>query len=439
MKMLNKSVEKFPIRFTLSSFLFIYVLQYPVSQLLHPIADPTYYSLQAWVEAIAFVISSSLVFIFALKLGMSGNKTATVFQHDNVTTFQAKAAPLWLVIALASLFALWSYIMIQLKVGMTIYTDFEILPYKLTGILFYGRLFLQPLILSSIAYSCRKSYKRWLLLVILFCLGGWVSLASGSRFVGIMFSLPLLLATSGRNRLMFWLGGVSFFIIVASLSRHFYLPYIIGDDYIQIYANDEYQSSSTENIWLIPLGYVFGRTMGIGEVLMTLSYGEITESFKDAMFRLISAFFPFVATENGASIKNIYGLSDNAFGGLGLDMFSNFWVMYGGTILTYFIGLFITAWLLGKTYVAATRLFFKLGQEKVLNNFAFVILLILIFEGRISLFPAILLITWVAQQPISLRLYWTILRFIPGFQIKRKAVSNMYVHQQLEANNSILR
>ena len=72
--------------------------------------------------------------------------------------------------------------MVNLKIGMTIYSDFESLPFKLTGLLFYGRLFIQPMILAYIAHGYSSSKWKSLIFVLLLALGAWATLTSGSRF-----------------------------------------------------------------------------------------------------------------------------------------------------------------------------------------------------------------------------------------------------------------
>jgi len=421
MQEVYKIDKSFPLQFSTGAFIFLYIVQYPALRLLNPNDLSINYSVGDWFIAYLFVISSMIVFLFFLYIGI-GNRRVIVTKPIAINSAIRKLT-IWKVFGIFLLFAAWSYLMVQLKIGMTIYTDFDPLPFKMTGVLFYGRLFIQPFILLYIAFSFQRSNKRWLILLLLIALGAWVSLASGSRFIAIMFSLPLLLLVSGRSKILLFFGAAYLFIIIATLSRHFYLPMVIGGDYIEIYANDVYQLVIIENIWITPIAYLFSRTMGIAELLLTLSFGDITPNFIDAIQRLFSTFLPFIPQGAGVSIKNIYGFDDDVFGGLGLDLLSNYWIMYGGTVPTYLVGIVITSWLLGKIYRVFSVIFFKIGGAEYIS-FLFVLLFILVFEGRSHLFPYILIAGWIAGQPHSLQIYRSILSIFLGRRKRRMIADN---------------
>lgn len=410
--------KKFPLLFTVWAFIFLYIVQYPVLLLLNPYYPIVSYSISDWIGAYLFVISSLAIFLLFLYMGMGSRRVftrKTISTNINITTL-----PLWMTSGIFLLFAAWSYLMVQLKIGMTIYADFDPLPFRLTGFLFYGRLFIQPFVLLYIAFSFHRSTKRWVILMLLLALGGWVSLASGSRFIAIMFSLPVLLLITGRARVLFFLTATSLFITIATLSRHFYLPGVIGGEYLEIYANDAYQAAMTNNLWMTPIVYLFGRTMGISELLLTLNYGDITPSLWDAIQRLFSTFLPFMEQGAGVSIKNIYGYDNDVFGGFGLDLLSNYWVFYGGSVPTYIVGLAITSWLIGIIYRKFAVILFKVGGLEYIK-FLFVLLFILVFEGRSHLFPYILAAGWIVGQPYSLRIYRSILSVFLG-RLKHRMV-----------------
>jgi len=412
---------KTPFQFSIVAFFFLYVIQYPVYRWLYPEILLIDYSTETWLLAYGFIIASCILFLFSLQLGLAG-KNIVILPQSQIYNLNFKRLPLWLVITIFGFFAAWSYLMVELKIGMTIYADFDPLPFKMIGILFYGRLILQPLILVIIAYSFNTSNQRWLIILLLLTIGAYVSYASGSRFVGILFSFPLLVATTGKLRWLIWLLGGSLFTIIATLSRNFYLPFVIGGDLLQIYANEEIQNSALENIWLLPISYLFGRSMGINEVLMTLSFGEITRTFQDALLQLLSNFIFFIPPGVSVSIKNIYGLSDDAFGGFGLDFFSNYWVIYGGTIPTYMIGLMLTGWLLGRTYRIVMRMMFKYGMNERFHVFIFIVLFLLVYEGRSRLLLYLLIFGWLAQQPIFIRIYKSFLRGMPRTSLRRSLI-----------------
>src|SRR5579862_316952 len=70
--------RKAPFRFIWFFLLFVYVLQYPLSLLLPPIADVKSYDHSEWLVAYGFVIVSALIFLGAIYGGMSG-QPATIY------------------------------------------------------------------------------------------------------------------------------------------------------------------------------------------------------------------------------------------------------------------------------------------------------------------------------------------------------------------------
>lgn len=394
---------KYPLRFAWISLFFIYVLQYPLSRLIiNASSESAQYDYVEWMIAYSFVIVSSAIIMASLYVGMAGSPV----RIDQPVQFRwtlRRRIRLSTVMLSFALFFLWSYLMLHLKIGMTIYADFDPLPFKLVGLLVYGRLCFQPLILAYIARSYASSGFKWFVFPMLVALGVWVSLTSGSRFAGIMFALPMLFLYKGKSKYVAFSTALFLNITVASLTRHFYLPFQIGGEYIEIYANEAYQATITESIILLPIYYIIGRPMGMAEVLMTLNFGEITPSFLDSLLSLFSYFVPFVPRGDSVSIKNIYGHDDDSFGGLGLDMFSNYWVFFGGSLALYLLGLVLIGWMLGKTYrllaIALMQLGFKEGSMLI-----FVLLFILIFEGRGFLFTFLLIAAYILSRRGTFRI-----------------------------------
>jgi hypothetical protein len=385
--------KKAPMRFAWVSLIFIYVLQYPLSQLLPDATPIPQYDWSVWLLSYSFVVLSVAILISTLYVGLSGRSIKIYPSLQRKWSPNKRMSFTW-VMALFSVFGFWSYLMVKLNIGMTIWTDFEQLPYRITGILFYGRLFIQPIILAYVAVAYVNSKLKWIVYLLLIALGAWVSLSSGSRFAGIIFALPLLLLFSGKSRYLAFGLPLLIFIVIATLSRSFYLPMVVGDsELMQIYANEAHQSSITENIFLLPISYIIVRTMGINEVVMTLNFGNTTPGLFDSLQVFMAYFLPFISSGSSVSIKNIYGLSDDAFGGFGLDMFSNFWVMFGGDPFLYSIGLGLMGWLLGKTYRMFAIGMARFGM-KGFGFLVFIILFILIFEGRGNLFPALFMLGW---------------------------------------------
>ena len=389
--------KKAPMFFTWVSLIFIYVLQYPLSQLLPNATPIPQYDWSSWLVAYGFVLLSVAIFMPSLYVGLSGKqiKIVPTIRSSWKTT---KCLGLPIVFIVFAMFGLWSYLMVDLKIGMTIHADFDPLPFRLTGILFYGRFFIQPLVLAYIAVGYTNSKLKWLIYLLLIALGAWVSLSSGSRFVGILFAMPMLLLFNGKRSYLAFGFPLLVFIVIASLSRNFYLPMIIGDhELIRIYSNEAQQASVTENIYLLPILYLINRTMGIAEVLLTLGFGNLSTSFFVSLQTFASYFLPFIPPGLAPSVKNIYGFSDDVFGGFGLDMFSTYLVKFGGDYSLYTVGLALTGWLLGKTYRMFAIGLIRFG----LHGFGFLIFIlffILVFEGRAYLFLNLFMLAWLFSR-----------------------------------------
>jgi hypothetical protein len=170
------------------------------------------------------------------------------------------------------------------------------------------------------------------------------------------------------------------------------LPYQIGGNYIEIYANEIYQDNISKDLILLPFQYVIFRIMGISELMMTLSY-QYPSSLMNGLYSLISYFTPLLKNGVLVSAKTILGFNDDEFGGFGLDTFSNYWLYFGRNLISYILGLSFISWMFGRIYVFSSiflqKIRFKEGELVI-----FVLLLILFMDGRASMFPILLLISW---------------------------------------------
>lgn len=399
--------RKAPVIVSLVCLFYIYILQLPLSQVLPDAVSLPHYGIQDWLNAYLFASLSTFIFVGAIFFSLKGR----VVISDVRISFEAipiKKMSIPIVFLLVTLFALWSYLMVSYKIGITIYANFDPLPYHLTGALFYGRLLLQPLTLAYLAMGYRNTKNKWIVFILLVLLGSWASMASGSRFIALLFSVPLMLMLNGINRYV--IASIAFltFVTIATLSRSLYLPYVIGGEYILIYANDQYVDALLENLYMLPISYVIYRPMGMGELLMTLDYGQITSSFNEALQKSFAYFFPFLIDSPGVSIKNIYGLNEDAFGGFSLDMFSIFWLSFGGNWFIYIAGLILIGFLLGKTYFFASLGLEQLGLKQLQIPF-FILLFILAFEGRGFLMPWLFIVSWIFSRDWVPRMFSRIL------------------------------
>jgi len=310
--------------------------------------------------------------------------------------------------------------MLFFRTGITIYQEPYPLPLRLNGLLYYGRIFIQPLILSLIANLYRESRYKYLISFLFLLLGIWVSITSGSRFLSVVFSLPIYFILEGKKKYFFCLIYFLIFIFIASLTRNFVLPYFIGGELLQIYANNALQSNILSNFWLLPITTIVGRSMGISELLLTLDFGNITSSFFEAFTKLLSAFFPYFFEQIGSSIRSVMGLKEyGGSGGVALDLFSNIWIKFGGRFITYIIGLNLTGLFLGKIYENFYILLYKFKFQTLIPIFS-IMLFLVIFEGRIFLLPFILLISYLVRTKLFIKMIKNSFRYLTGKESKIK-------------------
>jgi hypothetical protein len=390
----TKINRKMPLGIMLFFFLFIYILQYPISLFITNEPELRFnFTIPLLLKSYLFVFFSLIILFTFFFFGTlnSTKKVSRIIKKKFIIKINHNKT-----FFILFFFYLWSFLMLKLKVGMTFYTDFQPLPFRLTGILFYGRLIIQPIVLSLFSFYYATSKSRSIYFSIIFFLGLIVAITSGSRFASIMFAMPLLLLFNGKTKFIIFGSAIFLYILTATLSRHFFLPYQIGGNYIEIYANEIYQDNISKDLILLPFQYVIFRIMGISEVMMTLSY-HYPSSIINGFYSLISYFIPLLKNDIVVSAKTIYGLSDDEFGGFGLDTFSNYWLYFGRNLITYILGLSFISWLFGRVYVFVSiflqKISFKEGELVV-----FVLLFILFMDGRASMFPIFLFISWILYK-----------------------------------------
>ena len=397
---------------------FIYGLQLPLNRILNKQVTLGDYNSGQWVQAYIFVLISSFFLLVSLYFSIT-NKKINIKTFNIEIDVKSNKNFIKVVLIIASFF-LWSAIMFIYRTGITIYNEPIALPFRLNGILYYGRLFIQPLFLSLIANLYRESRYKYLISFLFFLLGIWVCITSGSRFIAILFSLPIFFLLEGKKKYFFWLIYLLIFIFIASLTRNFVLPYLIGGDLLLIYANNDYQSTIvSSDFWLLPINTIVVRSMGISKLLLTLDFGNTTSSFLDSFSKLLSAFFPYLFESIGVSIWDIYGVKQYNYAGVGLDLFSNLWMKFGGRFITYIIGLNLTGLLVGKIYENFSIILYKFKFETLVPVFS-IMLFLIIFEGRIFLLPFILLISYFSRTKSCIKLIATFLMYLVRNESKMK-------------------
>ncbi len=118
--------RKMPLQLMLYFLIFIYIIQYPVSLLIT--GEPEFrfkVTTPLLIEAYLFVIYSVFILISFFYLGTkNGKKKVSLLAIKKIKGIQRYTFLIFFVCYL------WSFLMLKMKIGMTIYTDFESLPFK---------------------------------------------------------------------------------------------------------------------------------------------------------------------------------------------------------------------------------------------------------------------------------------------------------------------
>jgi len=370
---------------------FIYVIQGVVVYINEMQRTGIQYNNHEWIDlfsAYSFAVLSSVIFVLFISIGMKGWIDGSILDSHR-KNYKSGFFFITLVIAF---FAIWSLIMFKYKIGITIFKpESAPLPFKLGGLLYYGRYFIQPLILSylMITFSHAKSGLKLAVSLMLILLSVWVSLTSGSRLMAVLFSFPIYFLFKGRLKYVVLIISV-INIFVASASRYFFLPSYLGLYYEKRYANIEIQTSFINGINTYIMDYIVLRLMGINELIATLNYGAITESFSDALSKFISYFIPFYNLDyESVTIGQIYGMGIDRKG-VALDVFGNYWHHFGGSMLLYVVGISIIGWMFGRILRIFNSILIRRQLQEILL-LIFLTLFIVFIQGRAHFFIFILL------------------------------------------------
>jgi hypothetical protein len=383
--MLIKINWKQPVIITILIVFGIYFLHYWLSLLFEINIQDIYYTKYDWLVAYLFVFFSTIILGISIYIGIKGNPVYIPPKTIKQTNKKIKIN-FPLVILIFIFFFLWSLLMFYLNIGMTIYINFDPLPFKLVGILFYGRLFVQPFILSYLAQQNYKKYQIYIITIFLLILGSLASATSGSRFISFMFAFPFLILFKSKSKYLFFILILGVYITISTLSREFILPEKIEDiDISSTYGTDISKDETSQNISMIFFTYLITRVAGIQDVLTLFSFNNITGNILQSFQNLFAYFIPLIPDNPTLEFRNILGVDDGAIGGYSMGLFPNYWVTFGANIITYIFGLFFCGYLMGVVYRNYLILFHKIS----FNNAAFILfifLFLLLFEIKANMF-----------------------------------------------------
>jgi hypothetical protein len=145
--------------------------------------------------------------------------------------------------------------------------------------------------------------------------------------------------------------------------------------------------------------------MGINELIMTLNFASISLKPIDALLNFLSFYIPFINVDNVVTARSIYGLSEDINSGVGMDVFSNYWIKFSGSTLLYVIGMSSIGWMMGKILFVFNKIFLRYRLEDLIVVI-FIILFLLFIEGRASLFIYILALSYAVDWILRKKFIW---------------------------------
>lgn len=268
------------------------------------------------------------------------------------------------------------------------------LPFQLTGLLYYSRLLIFPLILCILATKSPPRY--WMLTGAAIAFEAVIAtIASGSRLVGLLHVLPLLflparrvivyllallvailnidLATRARS-LIFPQLAQNYFVADSSAIQAFKLTY--GSSSEVALASDP--TSPLSQLWIA----ISGRALGLGELTLAMKGTRDSISFNEQIINFASSLsLPISRSSLCATPFEIFGLPTDYYGGVGFDPIGSALVASCGNFgLTGLYGL-LTGLILGMAVLVSINLQRQISIRG-LSQIIVIICIIMIYSER---------------------------------------------------------
>jgi len=316
-----------------------------------------YYSPDVYLKSYLLIVSSTIIFSI-------GCYCSSFFKYEKINiniNFIVKLFHIYILLLITSFII---FIMFLMKIGISIYTDHDYYPFKIVGILIYLRLLL-PFFISYLLIKYKKNlnFKNYLIvLIFLISIYIEVMIFSGSRYISIIYSLPILVLIEKR-KILFFIALLLISITISTLTRAFFLPYYLGDLYVFAYASPDGQHFFQNNFFYIPFLYLNERISGFNTLMRVLYYYNGYDDFLNSALSLLKKILQIGYEKNVISSKFIFNRNDNDVGGLGLDFYSNFLLESNYSIPTYSIFIYF----LGVYYGYCTNTLFNVFNFKSFN------------------------------------------------------------------------
>lgn len=282
-----------------------------------------------------------------------------------------------------------SYVMFTYRVGITIFVNFEPLPFKLAGIMFYLRLFVIPIVILVSLY--RSDSSSILLLFLLIILAFFNTFVSGSRFISIVYFLPILSLLYCRKSSFISLIILYLLIAVSFYSRYNVLPLYIGsEEIISVYYREQY---TFFDALMQPLEYIYSRLIGLNEFIAAVEYNYYPMDFIDSISN-------FISTLSGANNyitnleREVLGVPPMSTGGYSLGLFGFLFSISNSNPLVYFLFILFVSLTFSFTFNNLKKILivFRVYSHFIFN-IVYILLFMLLIENRHSVIMYLLFFT----------------------------------------------
>lgn len=312
----------------------------------------------------------------------------------------------WIGILGVLLVILISIVMFWLRVGITIAPTLEPLPFRMTGLLFYTRLLIAPVILAMIACKAQGGY-RWIIGFLLVMNVLVVAVTSGSRLLVVLHALALLWMSSRLwIRLSLFAGSLLVGLNIASRGRDLWLAEIansqglvnanisaskdllasdgvVGSSVISLYGSTEAVSTALNWSTFVSslFEYIQYRALGLPELIMSASAPRMCSGARawDGLLALL----PLGSSELEPcySIREVLRLPETSPGGFSVDFLGTLWLSGGSHTLPFIVLCLIVGIALGLSFSAGRQLEVTAGTQGI-AILCLVIATLLLFESR---------------------------------------------------------
>lgn len=267
----------------------------------------------AWSYLVVFLLFL-LLFISIFSKRYYRNSYIFDFIKQQIIYYESRSRFKWTVFPLlffSLLFTAISIWMYNYHIGM-IGLNQTALPYHLTGVLFYSRRFVFPLILLSFFFRTKEKFISTIILIIYALL---IGILATSKSASLIILIPLVVYhyISGKKKLAFigFIASVFVYVVVGSVRTVIY-EYDAEIDLISLMNNTDLTVQNNKNLILFIVNNVTGRLFGFQCTVLTDQY--MLTSFLDLVRFYTYSTIDQIVPNNYQTLFGMNLSDDRAFG-----------------------------------------------------------------------------------------------------------------------------